>query len=98
MIRPGVLVLTTDDVGYSTYDWPRIHDALASGYQSASFSCAIVKAAYHLACNNLSCVLWHLKTYAKDHEHVVNSVDAHRVYVTQGVAARNAALDIGVVY
>jgi hypothetical protein len=82
----------------SANNGPWVHDALSARDQCLRLKCAIIKPSDHFTSDYLSVFFQHLKTHSKDHEHMVDSVDAHRVDVTQSVAASDATLHVGVVY
>ena len=88
----------TYNISHSTDYRPLIHDALPSSNNSARLNSAVIEPSNHLPRHYLSLMLLHLETHAQYHEHVVHSVDAHRVDITQSVATGYPSLHVGVVH
>lgn len=92
-----VLFFMTNNICNTANNGPRVHHALPTSYHCLCLQRSIIEPAYHLPCYDFSVLLLHLQADSQDHQHVVNSVDAHGVDVTHCVAARDSPLHVGVI-
>ena len=93
-----VFILIADNVGNTSNNRPGIHDTLTTRYSSLCLFRTIVKSLDHLFGHDVPLLLIHLQRYGQDHEHVINSIDTHRVYVRKGIGTCNTTLKVRVLH
>ena len=93
-----VFLIVTHDVCHTTYNGPRVHDALPASDDCLRLIRCIIEPPDHLTGHNLSVLRSHIDAHTENHEHMVHAVDSHGIDVTQSVAASNPTLHVGVVY
>lgn len=88
-----VLVLAHDD-GRAANHGPRIHDALSASDHGLRLDCTIIEASHHFTCDDLPFLFCHLQRNTEDHENVVDSINAHGIYIRDDVCAGQSALNV----